>query len=96
MTVMNTNSPTTSPAAETPQPATPVTADAIVEQVRAGDCIQHRPELRLDRRPAVGLLVERAHVRRRLSDRLLDEICRADHVDRLLQNLVVHLAGDVA
>src|SRR5881394_3445770 len=33
MTIINTNSPT-SPAAETPQPATPLTATTVIEQVR--------------------------------------------------------------
>ncbi len=36
MTIINTNSPTTTtPAAETPQPATPLVADTVIEQVRS-------------------------------------------------------------
>src|SRR5438067_1783634 len=36
MTIINTNSPTTTtPAAETPQPATPLVAETVIEQVRS-------------------------------------------------------------
>ena len=33
--IINANSPTTSPAAETPQPATPLAATTVIEQIRA-------------------------------------------------------------
>ena len=55
-------------------------------EVRPGDAAEHRPELILHRRPAIGLAVQLTHVIGRLSDRLLDKVERADGVDRRLQN----------
>ncbi len=60
----------------------------LADEVRAGDAVQHRPELILNRRPAVGLVAQLTYPVGRLTDRLRDVVERTDDVDRRLQDRV--------
>jgi hypothetical protein len=62
-------------------------ADAVAaDQVRSGDPLQHRPQLVLDRGPAVGLRGQLPDVFRRLTEGLLHDVGGADGVDRRLDH----------
>ncbi|HEX7676555.1 MAG TPA: hypothetical protein VF713_00410 [Thermoanaerobaculia bacterium] len=66
--------------------------DALAaDEVRAGDAVQHRPQLILHRRPAVGLVVQLTYPVGRLTDRLRDVVERTDDVDRRLQDRIGRL-----